>query len=79
MLDLKVNGKYQKGKSNQILMICTVEDMKRDELREDDASSQDKRRDVMKHELLTIDWINANKANIRFIVSYCQILWKHRR
>ena len=79
MLDLKVNGKYQKGKSSQILMICTVGDMKRDELREDDASSQDKRRDVMKHELLTIDWINANKANIRFVVSYCQILWKHRR
>ena len=59
-----MNSKYETGKPSQILTTCTLKDMKREELREDDASSQNKWRGVMKHKLLTIDWIIADKADV---------------
>ena len=69
-----MNIKYEKGKSSKILMTCTVEDMKRNELGKDDVSIQNKWRGVMKPKLLTIEWIVATKVDALFVVSYCQVL-----
>lgn len=69
-----MNSKYEKGKSSKILMTCTVEDMKRNELGKDDVSIQNKWRGVMKPKLLTIEWIVATKVDVLFVVSYCQVL-----
>lgn len=71
---MEVNSKYEKGKSSKILTTCTVEDMKRNELGKDDASIQNKWRDVMKPKQLTIEWIVATKVDVLFVVSYCQVL-----